>query len=165
MSFVSSKGNILCRLINIELYKIFAIINRTIKDLHCIYIRESNWSPLVYIMVWRLIGAKPLPDEMLFTVSSVLFRKQFSQILMKTHKTLGGSIKWRKLYLTSWVTICNMGILCSGLFTGMWRIRDTRSGSGMTVHGHSVVYWKSIPFEFQGCVYVCAQPMTDVVTK
>ena len=31
MSFVSSKGNILCRLINIELYKIFAIINRVIK--------------------------------------------------------------------------------------------------------------------------------------
>ena len=35
MSFVSSKGNILCRLINIELYKIFAIINRAIKGLHC----------------------------------------------------------------------------------------------------------------------------------
>ena len=38
MSFVSSKGNILCRLINIELYKIFAIINRAIKGLHCILI-------------------------------------------------------------------------------------------------------------------------------
>ena len=36
MSFVSSKGNILCRLIKIELYKIFAIINRAIKGLHCI---------------------------------------------------------------------------------------------------------------------------------
>ena len=35
MSFVSSKGNILCRLIKIELYKIFAIINRAIKGLHC----------------------------------------------------------------------------------------------------------------------------------
>ena len=35
MSCVSSKGNILCRLINIELYKIFAIINRAIKGLHC----------------------------------------------------------------------------------------------------------------------------------
>ena len=35
MSFVSSKGNILCRLINIELYKIFAIINRAIKGLYC----------------------------------------------------------------------------------------------------------------------------------
>ena len=34
MSFVSSKGNILCRL-KIELYKIFAIINRAIKGLHC----------------------------------------------------------------------------------------------------------------------------------
>ena len=32
---VSSKGNILCRLIKIELYKIFAIINRAIKGLHC----------------------------------------------------------------------------------------------------------------------------------
>ena len=38
MSFVSSKGNIFCRLSNIELYKIFAIINRAIKGLHCIYI-------------------------------------------------------------------------------------------------------------------------------
>ena len=35
MSFVSSKGTILCRLVNIELYKIFAIINRAIKGLHC----------------------------------------------------------------------------------------------------------------------------------
>ena len=35
MSFVSSKGNILYRLINIELYKILAIINRAIKGLHC----------------------------------------------------------------------------------------------------------------------------------
>ena len=35
MSFVSSRGNILCRLIKIELYKIFAIINRAIKGLHC----------------------------------------------------------------------------------------------------------------------------------
>ena len=36
--FVSSKGNILCRLIKIELYKIFAIINRAIKGLHCTWI-------------------------------------------------------------------------------------------------------------------------------
>ena len=35
MSFVSSKVNILCRFINIELYKIFVIINRAIKGLHC----------------------------------------------------------------------------------------------------------------------------------
>ena len=35
MSFVSSKGNILCRLIKIELYKIFTIINCVIKGLHC----------------------------------------------------------------------------------------------------------------------------------
>ena len=35
VSFVSSKGNILCRLVKIELYKIFAIINRAIKGLHC----------------------------------------------------------------------------------------------------------------------------------
>ena len=35
---MSSKGNILCRLINVELYKIFAITNRTIKGLHCIHI-------------------------------------------------------------------------------------------------------------------------------
>ena len=36
VSFVSSKGNILWRLVKIELYKIFAIINRAIKGLHCI---------------------------------------------------------------------------------------------------------------------------------
>ena len=36
MSFVSSKDNILCRLINMELYEIFAMINRAIKGLHCI---------------------------------------------------------------------------------------------------------------------------------
>ena len=37
VSFVSSKGNILCRLVKIELYKIFAIINRAIKGLHYEY--------------------------------------------------------------------------------------------------------------------------------
>ena len=42
MSFVSSKGNILCRLINIELYKIFAIINRAIKGLHCSCLPNGN---------------------------------------------------------------------------------------------------------------------------
>ena len=40
VSFVSSKGNILFRLINIELYKIFAIINRAIKGLHCIHMHQ-----------------------------------------------------------------------------------------------------------------------------
>ena len=44
MSFVSSKGNILCRLIKIELYKIFAIINRAIKGLHCIYPNTKSCS-------------------------------------------------------------------------------------------------------------------------
>ena len=42
MSFVSSKGNILCRLIKIELYKIFAIINRAIKSAGCTKIIQSN---------------------------------------------------------------------------------------------------------------------------
>ena len=42
VSFVSSKGNILCRLVKIELYKIFAIINRAIKGLHCMYINCAN---------------------------------------------------------------------------------------------------------------------------
>ena len=41
MSFVSSKDNILCRLINVELYEIFAIINRAIKGLHCIIYRPT----------------------------------------------------------------------------------------------------------------------------
>ena len=41
VSFVSSKGNILCRLVKIELYKIFAIINRAIKGLHCISIANA----------------------------------------------------------------------------------------------------------------------------
>ena len=43
MSFVSSKGNTLCRFIKIELYKIFAIINRAIKGLHCIYSQVWYW--------------------------------------------------------------------------------------------------------------------------
>ena len=42
MSFVSSKGNILCRLIIIELYEIFALINRAIKGLHCTCIEPFN---------------------------------------------------------------------------------------------------------------------------
>ena len=60
MSFVSSKGNILCRLINIELYKIFAIINRAIKGLHCIlsvvffnialFIRNDEWQALFAVV-------------------------------------------------------------------------------------------------------------------
>ena len=41
----------LCRLINIELYKIFAIINRAIKGLHCIWdfqtLYSSKWMAYV----------------------------------------------------------------------------------------------------------------------
>ena len=48
MSFVSSKGNILCRLIKIELYKIFAIINRAIKSLHCNYIDGFLWGVITH---------------------------------------------------------------------------------------------------------------------
>ena len=43
VSFVSSKGNILCRLIKIELYEIFAIINRAIKGLHCSMPIKHMW--------------------------------------------------------------------------------------------------------------------------
>ena len=45
--FVSSKGNILCRLVKIELYKIFAIINRAIKGLHCTIIWTSAGISLI----------------------------------------------------------------------------------------------------------------------
>ena len=51
VSFVSSKGNILCRLIKIELYKIFAIINRAIKGLHC----TLSVSPMCTIKLWLWI--------------------------------------------------------------------------------------------------------------
>ena len=47
VSFVSSKGNILCRLVKIELYKIFAIINRAIKGLHCTVV--TNGHPGIYV--------------------------------------------------------------------------------------------------------------------
>ena len=56
MSFVSSKGNILCRLIKIELYKIFAIIIRAIKGLHCI---------VVQVLTWCQAGAMPLTRPMM----------------------------------------------------------------------------------------------------
>ena len=45
VSFLSSKGNILCRLIKIELYKIFAIINRAIKGPHC---SRETWIDNIY---------------------------------------------------------------------------------------------------------------------
>ena len=54
MSFVSSKGNILCRLVNIELYKIFAIINRAIKGLHCMYFILGILEKLNYVAVLGL---------------------------------------------------------------------------------------------------------------
>ena len=46
VSFVSSKGNMLCRLVKIELYKIFAIINRAIKGLHCMWFLSVCAKPL-----------------------------------------------------------------------------------------------------------------------
>ena len=49
VSFVSSKGNILCRLVKIELYKIFAIINRAIKGLHCIWFLHSTQLTVVNV--------------------------------------------------------------------------------------------------------------------
>ena len=62
MSFVSSKGNILCRLINIELYKIFAIINRAIQGLHCswnqlwilsISMVSCGYSAILLLKLWH----------------------------------------------------------------------------------------------------------------
>ena len=58
VSFVSSKGNIFCRLIKIELYKIFAIINRAIRGLHCMYFFIITLSALInnYLSArWKLI--------------------------------------------------------------------------------------------------------------
>ena len=54
----SSKGNILCRLINIELYKIFAIINRAIKGLHCICMKSCCRSKkiIIHTQNWHLIS-------------------------------------------------------------------------------------------------------------
>ena len=57
MSFVSSKGNILCRL-KIELYKIFAIINRAIKSLHCnslLWLKISSTCAIVVLRNGRKI--------------------------------------------------------------------------------------------------------------
>ena len=51
VSFVSSKGNILCRLVKIELYKIFAIINRAIKGLYYSY-HAPSWKQLVLESQW-----------------------------------------------------------------------------------------------------------------
>ena len=45
---MSSKGNILCRLIKFELYKIFAIINRAIKGLHCIIV-FTHWGQATHV--------------------------------------------------------------------------------------------------------------------
>ena len=50
MSFMSSKGNILCRLIKIELYKIFAIINRAIKGLHCTGFTEYKFGCMCSVL-------------------------------------------------------------------------------------------------------------------
>ena len=58
MSFVSSKGNILCRLIKIELYKIFAIINRAIKGLHCISWTLRNKFRAISIKIHKLHSGK-----------------------------------------------------------------------------------------------------------
>ena len=54
MSFVSSKGNIISRLILIELYKIFTIINRAIKGLHCIFM--SSWNRMEFDVSCRSIS-------------------------------------------------------------------------------------------------------------
>ena len=73
MSFVSSKGNILCRLIKIELYKIFAIINRAINGLHCImplgwisaipcnWLRWSNWDRTADLTLPCVCSATKMP--------------------------------------------------------------------------------------------------------
>ena len=62
VSFVSSKGNILCRLVKIELYKIFAIINRAIKGLHCNLsinsLSSSEWVSEWVIMFNCLFGGQ-----------------------------------------------------------------------------------------------------------
>ena len=67
----------LCRLINIELYKMFAIINRAIKGLYCIRLSIkislklipkgpiNNIPALVQIMAWHRPGDKPLSEPVM----------------------------------------------------------------------------------------------------
>ena len=57
VSFVSSNGNILCRLVKIELYKIFAIIIRAIKGLHCID-KMWNFDTNLYISSYPIKSEK-----------------------------------------------------------------------------------------------------------
>ena len=57
VSFVSSKGNILCRLVKIELYKIFAIINRAIKGLHCTMMRSQPYLIIMSLTVVSMLGS------------------------------------------------------------------------------------------------------------
>ena len=91
MSFVSSKGNILCRLVKIELYKIFAIINRAIKGLHCILYqskclgsvkggkdaRSHRWSKEILSFAISLYITSPRTYRLL---TSVLFLPSESRI-------------------------------------------------------------------------------------
>ena len=102
MSFVSSKGNILCRLIKIELYKIFAIINRAIKGPHCIDI-------LFFICLFshtKVFYFYQVPLYFLFYVVVIftLSTKHYIQHNNNTGKPHVKLIKYTVLLSSSWVS-------------------------------------------------------------
>ena len=94
MSFVSSKSNILCRLINIELYKIFAIMNRAIKGLHCTCVKSGGCSNLSYKTsgdwtqsFWGTFSHPPTP-KWSFGVLKLLIVTEFDPLGPKFHFSL-----------------------------------------------------------------------------
>ena len=80
VSFVSSKGNILCRLIKIELYKIFAITNRAIKGLHCI----TNWN---FVCV-PCFGHTYNVSALILTINVISGVEYFREIILESSRTI-----------------------------------------------------------------------------
>ena len=119
MSFVSSKGNILCRLIKIELYKIFVIINRAIKGLHCIkrscfvawqHLKPCNWLQYIsylWVSVCKIdklyhlefYASHQLMDIQLFFLAAVFSCSKTSSNILQNHCKRDENSKTRCMFL------------------------------------------------------------------
>ena len=127
MSFVSSKGNILCRLIKIELYKIFAIINRAIKGLHCIIWFEHYGYPQYFIQNhrWGIFVLRSVISYSDFDISVALYWTQncntciykifLSQVSSLVHSALFQIIPLRK-FLSLHISAMKFHIIAAAIW-------------------------------------------------
>ena len=145
MSFVSSKGNILCRLIKIELYKIFAIINRAIKGLHCIYILVS-WQSYHFFLIHNQLDIWPWKLKVK-VMAKVKFHSYIWGLMFNWYVCFVPIKPYSKLNNWPWIDTD----LCINVFPNNSIVREQ----------YFIAYFLSLKELYRGCIWVVLLPVNE----